>query len=155
MDKFHLPPLDRLRLTDMISAIGEGKIGRAPQQIYIRLVDKKLVECWLTEVEVKSLTGALSKMPSLRAAFSSVHEQGIRIIDDILGYNTRIELGTGDISFNQLKELLESTKPESLNPYDRATFELRNRYISFGKTLANFKRKFEKSQVIYPGKVQG
>ncbi len=99
--------------------------------------------------------GALAKLPDLQAMFSAVLEQGIQIVDDILGYNTRIKIGSGDISFGRLKELLESTKPESLNPYDRATFELRNRYISFGKTLANLKRKFEKSQVIYPGKVQG
>ncbi|MBN4064105.1 hypothetical protein JYU04_00035 [Dehalococcoides mccartyi] len=155
MDKFHLPLPDGLRLTDMISAVGEGKIGAKNEKIYIRRVDKKLVECWLTEVEVKSLTGALSKMPGLQAKFSSVHEQGIRIIDDILGYNTRIELGTGDISFDELKYRLEVKKPERLDPLERNTFELRNRYISFGKTMANFKRKFEKSQVIYPGKVQG
>ena len=154
MDKFHLPSPDRLRPTDMISAVGEGKIGPEKELIYIRRIDKKLVECWLSGVEVKSLTGALSKMPGLQAQFSSVHEQGIRIIDDILGYNYRIKIGSGDNSFKRLEELLQGTKPESLNPYDRATFELWNRYISFGKTLANLKREFEKSRVIYSGKVQ-
>ena len=94
-------------------------------------------------------------MPGLQAMFSSVHEQGIRIIDDILGYNTRIEFGTGDISFDELKYRLEVKKPERLDPLERDTFDLWNRYTSFGKTLANFKRKFEDSQVIYSGKVQG
>ena len=148
MGKFHLPPPDRLRLTDMIGAVGEGMIGPLKQQIFIRRVDKKLVECWLSEVEVRSLMKALTKMPDLQEMFSSVHEQGVKIIDDILGHNGRIKLGSGDYSFERLCQLLESEKPENLNPFDRNTFELRNRYISFGKALANFRRSFEESQAI-------
>lgn len=80
-------------------------------------VDKKLVECWLTELEIKSLMSALAKMPDVQAMFSSVHEQGIKIIDDILGHNQMIHFGTDDISFAGLLWLFGSKKPKSLEPF--------------------------------------
>jgi hypothetical protein len=72
--------------------------------------------------------GTLAKLPDLQAMFSAVLEQGIQIVDDILGYNTRIELGAGDISFDELKYRLEFKKPERLDPLERDTFDLWNRY---------------------------
>ncbi|MBT3555640.1 MAG: hypothetical protein HN926_02480 [Chloroflexi bacterium] len=75
--------------------------------------------------------------------FSSVHEQGIKIVDDILWHNQGIDFGG-------LIQLLENTKPESLELFEQGAFELWNRYKSFGKELSKFKRRFEESQSVDP-----
>ena len=150
MDKFHLPLPDNLRLTAVIGDVGEGKIGPTSEQIYIRRIDKKLIQCWLTELEVKSVMSALAKMPDLRAMFSSVHERGIRIVDDILKHNHGVENGTGDISFAWLRELLMNKKSKELAFFEADASDLWDRYTAFGTEFASFRRKFEESQSVYP-----
>jgi hypothetical protein len=46
--------------------ITSGTVGRFHlPSIHIRRVDKNLVECWLSEVEVESLMSVLTKLPDL------------------------------------------------------------------------------------------
>ncbi len=100
------------------------------------------------------MISALTKLPDLQAMFSSVHEQGIKIVDEILGYNQVIDFGNSEISFGGLIQLLENTKPESLQLFEQGALELWNRYTAFGKELAKFRRRFEESQSIYPANDQ-
>lgn len=132
----------------MIIAIGEGNIGPTSKHIYIRLVDKKSVECWLTELEVNSVVKSLAKLPDLQTKFSAIHKKGIKIVDDILGHNQGIVFGTGDTTFSDLLELKENKKPECLSKVDQVALQLWNRYTEFGKTLAEFRRKFNESQSV-------
>ena len=53
-------------VTNRIGNITSGTVGRFHlPAIYIRRVDKNLVECWLSEVEVESLMSVLTKLPDL------------------------------------------------------------------------------------------
>jgi hypothetical protein len=93
---------------------------------------------------------ALTKLPDIQLMFPSVHEQDIKIVDDILGHNQVIDFGNSEISFGGLIQLLENTKPESLQLFEQGAFELWERYKSFGKELVKFRRRFEESQSVYP-----
>jgi hypothetical protein len=104
----------------------------------------------LTELEIKYLMSALANMPDIQPVFSSVHEQGIKIVSDMLGYNQGIDIGNGESSFGELLQLLETSKSECLGPFEQDAFELWNRYKSFGIELAELKRRFEEAQSIYP-----
>ena len=146
LEKFTLPHPDQLRLTDVIIGVGEGTIGPQSKKVYIRLDGLKLTECWLSAVEVESLMNALTKMQDLQPMFSSVHEQGIKIVGDILGHNQGIDFGNGESSFGELLQLLESNKPESLGPFEQHAYRLWNRYTTFGKELSEFRRIFEETQ---------
>ena len=63
---------------------------------------------------------------------------------------TRENFGNGDISFAVLLQLLESKKPKSLELFEQDALQLWNSYAAFGTELANFRRRFEESQSIYP-----
>ncbi|MBN4064603.1 hypothetical protein JYU04_02590 [Dehalococcoides mccartyi] len=148
LNKLVQPHPDQLRLTNVIIGVGEGAIGPQGKKVHIRLDGLKLTECWLSAVEVKYLVTALTKIPDLQAMFLSVLEQGIEIVNDILGYNQGIDFGNGESSFSELLQLLENNKPENLGPFERNASRLWNRYTSFGKELADFRRRFEESQSV-------
>lgn len=147
--KLVLPHPDHLRLTEMIIGVGGGSIGPPDKQIHIRLNRLELAECWLSAMELKWLMNALAKVPDLQARFLSLFEQGLDIVNDILGHNRAIALGNGESSFGEMLQLLDGTTTDSPGQFEQAAYQLWNQYTAFGKELAEFKRRFEESQLIH------
>ena len=142
LDKIHIPHPDRLRLTDVVVAVGEGEVGPSNQRIHVRFDGKSLVECWLSEKEMSALVTLFKDLKS-RNEFVSLMKRGKRIVSDTLRHNQSIDLGSGGTTFSELIQLLDSVKPEKLGAIDRPAWEIWDQYKTFGRDLVNFRREIE------------
>jgi hypothetical protein len=144
LDKLVLPDPDTLKASEVVRDRGSGMIGSRDERIHVRFDDNNLTEYWLSETELETLNSVATGMkdvPNLRL----IYEEGIKIIGDILSHNWRIELGSGDPTFRDVLQLLETRDPDRLPAPSKLVDELWNRYAAFGKELDMFKKKVSDS----------
>lgn len=139
LEKIQLPHPSNLHLNDVIIAVGEGIVGSRSKRVHIRLAGMKLTECWLTEKEAGALTNMLKKT-NLDVDFGKLHKQGITIVGHILSHNQLVAFGSGEPTFAEVIQLVETVKPSKVGAVNEPVLKMWKRYTLFGRKLAAFKR---------------
>ena len=139
LDKLVLLPPNMLRMNELVREQRVGKVGPLGAMIHVRFDALKLIECWITIKESKILESVVVEMEDV-PDFKLLYKNGIGIVGEVLSHNLRIELGSGDPTFSEVNQLLETKDPEQLPAASKEVHELWNRYSAFGNQLSSFKQ---------------
>ena len=144
LNKMIIPDPDSLRLTNVIIATDVGSIGPTNMQIHVRFSGRQLSECWLSAKELNDIQ-SIDLSSDLLEEFVPLHNRGMRIVSEIVNYNQQVDLGSGDPTFSEVVQMLETSKPNQLGNSAKLVWKLWLRCATFGRELDRRKQGITKT----------
>jgi len=144
VSKLVVPEPDSIRFTETLWDVGFGYLKNGTQEIWIRHRRGVVQEVWLKEHEITRLI-AMLPFERLRRDFDELLATGKKTLGLILAHNRMIQLGGVGVPFWEIRQLLETRKPDSLTGVDRDANALLNAHVELAKSVEQFKLEIERA----------